>query len=188
MNYITTFYFFQAQSNLEQIKSDLEQMGRETQSKGLFILGAEGLNSTCSFPTCALREQFQAWIRSYFQQTDLMFKNSEAEIEPFPRFKVKLRPEIVTLKTPELVPNSKTHRHLSPEAWDQALKEPDVAVIDTRNSYEYRLGSFNKAINPNIDQFSEFPPFLEQQGLKKDQKNLDLLHRGNSVRKGNFRA
>lgn len=184
MFYITTFYFFAPQSNLEQIKQDLELKGQELDGNGLFILGAEGLNSTCSFPTLKARSEFQDWLQKYFNQPGLKFKDSQSEIKPFPRFKVKLRPEIVTLKTPELVPDSPSHRHLSPEEWDQALKDPEVAVIDTRNSYEYRIGTFQGAVNPNIDQFSDFPPFMEQQGLKKDQKILIFCTGGIRCEKG----
>lgn len=184
MFYITTFYFFAPQSDLEQVKTQLEEKGQELEGNGLFILGAEGLNSTCSFPTLQGRSQFQQWVRTYFNQPDLKFKDSQSEVKPFPRFKVKVRPEIVTLKTPDLVPDSPSHRHLSPEDWDQALNDPQVAVIDTRNSYEYRIGTFNRAVNPNIDQFSDFPPFMEQQGLKKDQKILIFCTGGIRCEKG----
>ncbi len=184
MNYITTFYFFSAQQNIPQIQQDLESKGTELALKGLFILGPEGLNVTCAAPSGQVLEQFKDWIKSYFQQPSLMFKDSESEMAPFPRFKIKVRDEIVTLKAPGLVPPSNSHRHLSPLEWEAALKEPDVAIVDTRNNYEYRIGTFRKAVNPSLEQFSDFPPFLEKQGYRKDQKILIFCTGGIRCEKG----
>ncbi len=63
------------------------------------------------------------------------------------RVQVKIRPEIVTLQTPELVPESERHRHLSPDEWNEALRQEDVVVIDTRNRYETEIGTFRGAID-----------------------------------------
>lgn len=183
-HFITTFYFFSPQSNIPQIKQDLESKGSELLLKGLFILGPEGLNSTCSAPSEKAREEFQKWIRSYFEMPEIMFKNSTSEIDPFPRFKVKVRDEIVTMKTPGLVPPAGKNRHLSPDEWELALKEEGVAIIDTRNDYEYRLGTFEGAVNPGLEQFSDFPPFLENQGYKKEQKILIFCTGGIRCEKG----
>lgn len=182
--FVTTFYFFAPQSDIPKIQQDLENQGKILSMKGLFILGPEGLNSTCVALSAETRAEFQDWIRSYFHQPNLKFKNSESDVEPFPRFKVKVREEIVTMKTPGLVPESSVHRHLNPEEWDLALHEEGVAVIDTRNDYEFRLGTFKGAVNPAIDQFSEFPPFLENQGYKKDQKILIFCTGGIRCEKG----
>ena len=37
--------------------------------------------------------------------------------------------------------------------WDDLLMDPDVVVIDTRNKYEYDIGTFQNAISPNTDNF-----------------------------------
>lgn len=183
-HYITTFYFFSPQTNIPEIRQDLETQGQALEMKGLFILGPEGLNSTCSAPSVETRAQFQSWIKSYFKLGELKFKDSESSIDPFPRFKVKVRPEIVTMKTPGLVPPEGKNRHLTPEEWEQALKEEGVAIIDTRNDYEYRLGTFEGAVNPGLEQFSEFPPYLEKHGYKKDQKILIFCTGGIRCEKG----
>ncbi|RYZ68556.1 MAG: hypothetical protein EOP05_16245, partial [Proteobacteria bacterium] len=100
-------------------------------------------------------------------------KWSEAPDFPFRRFGVRMREEIVTLGKPEvqpLPPKSKTH--LSPDEWDQALAQEDVVVLDTRNWYETRIGTFKKAIDPKLEEFSEFSEYVAKAEIPKDKKVL----------------
>lgn len=170
--FITTFYRFTTIVNPELTKTEWIHQAESLEAVGLLILGQEGFNTTCAFPSAQNRELFKSWVVQKFACPELLFKDSESAVQPFRGFKCKIRPEIVTLGTPELVPDNQNHRHLSPEEWDQALNEAGVAVIDTRNWYEYQIGTFKGAVNPNIDYFTEFPDFMEKQGLKKDQKIL----------------
>jgi UPF0176 protein len=36
-----------------------------------------------------------------------------------------------------------------------------VVLIDNRNSFEYRLGHFRNAVNPEVNNFRDFPAFIE---------------------------
>ena len=84
-----------------------------------------------------------------------------------------MRPEIVTLDAPGMVPDSTQHRHLSPEKWNEVLKnEKDFVLLDTRNWYEVRIGTFKNAVDPKIEQFTELPEFVTEQAYPKDQKML----------------
>lgn len=183
--YVTTFYKFIHLDNLEQHQSALEAKAEEFSMKGLVILGAEGINSTVAAPSEAQMEAFKSWIRETFKAPDLLFKNSFAPSAPFRRFKVKIRDEIVTLGTPELFPDQTQNHHLSPDEWNKVLKEEsDFLLIDTRNWYETKIGTFKGAVNPGIDQFTEFPQWLEQQNYKKDQKMLIFCTGGIRCEKG----
>jgi UPF0176 protein len=163
----------------------LEEKSKSLNIIGLIILGTEGFNSTVAAPSEEAMLAFQSWIQSYFQISELLFKNSYAPTAPFRRFKVKVRNEIVTLGTPELMPESSENHHLTPSQWNQVLtEESDFLLIDTRNWYETKVGTFKGAINPGIDQFTEFPQWLESQNYSKDKKMLIFCTGGIRCEKG----
>jgi UPF0176 protein len=184
--FITTFYRFTRLDNLGLHQELLETKASALGIRGLVILGTEGVNSTVAAPSEEAMELFKNFVREHFQAPDLLFKNSFAPAAPFRRFKVKIREEIVTLGTPELFPEAQgKNHHLTPEEWNKVMKEEsDFLMIDTRNWYETKVGTFKGAVNPGIDQFTEFPQWLEKQNYKKDQKMLIFCTGGIRCEKG----
>lgn len=182
--HVTTFYHFVHLEDPKQIQAEWNQKAKEHGLVGLLILGTEGFNTTCATTSLEQMNLFKAWVVSKFNCQDMMFKDSVSDIEPFQKFKAKIRTEIVTLGVPELQPDNKNHRHLTPDEWNQAMSEEDVVVVDTRNWYEYRIGTFKNAINPNIEQFTEFPEFFEKQSFAKDKKILIFCTGGIRCEKG----
>lgn len=180
---IGAFYHFQKlaqtaqgendSSALEDLRARLESSGRELGIKGLVILAHEGINGTVAGTT---REAIEAWLRfaeRTLQSPALSPKWSEAEFLPFRRFGVRIREEIVTLGKPEVQPlPPKSETHLSPEEWNRALKEENTVVLDTRNWYETQIGTFKGAIDPKLNEFSEFDQYLEAAPLERDKKYL----------------
>ncbi|KAL7433607.1 hypothetical protein ACHAXM_003630 [Skeletonema potamos] len=110
--------------------------------------------------------------------------NGNRPQQAFQRLKIKIKAEIVTLglgrpitNPTTHIPTSLPHRHeynqlanpnitkgtyLNPKQWDMAMKDPNVLVIDTRNSYEIEIGTFESAVDPQTKHFSEFPEYLER--------------------------
>lgn len=184
-HYVSTFYLFQILDNLEKIKLDLEEKAVEYNIRGLLILGSEGINTTCSADSLDNMNNFKNWIKSYFNSPDLFFKDSSCNIVPFRRYKVKIREEIVTTGIPEMMPPKGINHHLTPSEWNKMMKEDsDHVIIDTRNWYEYKIGTFKNAINPNIEKFTDFPEFMEQQGISKDKKMMIFCTGGIRCEKG----
>lgn len=185
IHHISAFYKFTELTDLESIKKSLEDKAEELNIRGLLILGHEGFNTTCSSPSLENLTAFKTWIQDFFQVTDIFFKDSYANSAPFRRYKVKIRDEIVTTGIPEMRPPEGINHHLSPTEWNQVLKnEKDIVMIDTRNWYEYQIGTFKGAINPDIEKFTDFPEFMEKQGIKKDQKMLIFCTGGIRCEKG----
>lgn len=184
--FISTFYKFQKDLDPENTKVFFEDLGSKTNSKGLIIVGTEGFNATVSSPTEKNLSDFQQGVREFFNVQDLFFKDSHSSVAPFRRFKVKIRNEIVTLGEPELSPyhlDGKNH-HLTPEQWNEVMTKEDPVIIDTRNWYETKIGTFKGAINPMTDQFTEFPKFMESQNIAKDKKVLIFCTGGIRCEKG----
>lgn len=171
---IVTFYKFIpiAEAQISQIAEQLEVWGLDLELRGLTILAPEGINATLSGTTEAW-ESYKIKMEGLLGLKNVVYKPSQADFHPFHDFKVKVRPEIVTLKTPEHVPPADHHRHLSPAEWNKVLKnEDDVVVLDTRNDYETEIGKFKRAVDPKITEFNEFPEYLKQSGIDKNKKVL----------------
>lgn len=182
--YITTFYKFIPISNVENAKTWFNNLAEEHQIKGLIILAPEGFNSTVSAKTKENLVNFKKDLLANFNLTELNFKDSESHKSPFRRFVVKLRPEIVTLGTPDLVPPNGVNRHLTPSEWNDVLKKEKPIIIDTRNWYEYKIGTFKGSLNPNTEKFTEFPQYMDLQNISKDQKVLIFCTGGIRCEKG----
>jgi UPF0176 protein len=170
---VTAFYHFAplTKSQLESIEEDLYSLAKQNNVYGLIISATEGLNGTISGSDrgiAALKNMIL--ILPGFSST--VFKDSRAKENPFKRFKIKRRPEIVTLKRPEYVPETPVNNHLSPTEWHRVMQEEDVVIIDTRNGYEYDIGKFKGAIDPEIHKFSEFKTYLDQSDIPKNKKVL----------------
>jgi UPF0176 protein len=173
--WVAAFYHFQSvpQDHLESLLTELEGLGERRNLRGLCILATEGLNGT----VCGLdRENVSAWLDEAskilgFPKFDPTW--SQATAWPYRKFKVRLRKEIVTLGKPEVQPlKPSAETHLSPEEWDAVLRNEDCTVLDTRNWYETRIGTFKGAIDPKLDEFHEFGQYLEKSGLEKNKKTL----------------
>jgi UPF0176 protein len=182
--HITAVYHFTLVENIPALEKKLTEFAKIQGLTGLVILGAEGLNSTCAAPNVEALQEWKNLLRQEFQ-CELKFKDSKSEKAPFRMFKVKQRDEIVTAGIPGVMPPRGKNHHLSPEEWNQVLKsDPNAVCIDTRNWYEYKIGSFKNAVNPDIEKFTEFPQWLEGQGYKKEQKMLIFCTGGIRCEKG----
>lgn len=172
---ILAFYKFHPISSeiLETKQLELEKRGEELGIKGLAIIGVEGLNATLCGEPETLKSFVKEAATSLGLPLDFSPKESWADMPPFRRMKVKIREEIVTLGKPEVQPLPPgSEFHLSPDAWDKAMAEDDVLLIDTRNWYETKIGKFKGALDPNIEEFIEFSDYLKKSEIPKDKKVL----------------
>ena len=76
--------------------------------------------------------------------------------------KVKLKKEIVTLGVPGISPKKNVGQYVDPLDWNDLISDPDTILVDTRNDYEYDIGTFKNAINPNTKTFREFPDYVKK--------------------------
>ncbi len=183
--YVSTFYLFKPIDDINSVQSQIENWGKNNNIKGLFILAGEGVNSTFSAPSKEVLDASESFFKSLFTNDEINFKHSYSEKQPFRILKVKQRPEIVTLNTPDLVPENKKGHHLTPTEWNEVLKnEKDILLIDTRNWYETHIGKFKNAVDPNIEVFTDFPKYIKEQNIPKDKKILMYCTGGIRCEKG----
>jgi UPF0176 protein len=168
---ITAFYKFVAieEADLAARRSELQRAGFKFRLFGLTLLSTEGVNGTIAGSAQGIRE-----FKEYLQQEygDILFKDSYAQDRPFKRWLVQIRDEIVAIKDKSILPDG-DRNHISPQQWHDTLStEENVVVIDTRNICETEIGMFKDAIDPRLNSFGEFPEWIENSGIDKDQKVL----------------
>jgi UPF0176 protein len=185
--FISSFYQFIKVANPSQAKVRLEEKARELQVLGLLILGHEGFNTTCSTQSAESLEAWKSFIKTEFGLKSLNDKDSQSTKPPFLRFSIKIREEIVTTGRTDLHLDSalqNQNHHLSPADWDKMMSDPDTVIIDTRNWYEYKVGTFEGALNPNIEKFTEFPKYFAEQSISPDKKIMIFCTGGIRCEKG----
>ena len=165
---ITAAYAFfpLEEAQIVQLQEELRLFGMQREMRGLVLIAPEGINSTVCGTQAAI-DDWKARLRKL--KDDIIFKDSFADRLVFKRWSVKIKKEIVTIKQPQIQPKGK-HRHISPQQWNDMLKQEDVMVIDTRNAYEVALGKFKNAIDPGTRHFQEFPDFVKQANIPKEKK------------------
>jgi UPF0176 protein len=147
----------------EALKPELALYCCARKIRGTFILAPEGINGTVAgTPEAidALMDWFATsplWAR---RLADAEAKFSTADEMPFLRMKVRLKPEIVTLRAPEADPSRLVGTYVEPADWNRLIDRNDVTVIDTRNDYEVKLGTFARALDPATASFTEFKDYV----------------------------
>ncbi len=167
---IAAFYTFTPlpATGLKKMQEDLTACGTRYSMGGLTIIGEEGINGTVA----GSAESITAWMTMIERIVGkIPFQVSEAPQQPFKRFLVKIREEIVSLGNPKIVPEGKRN-HLSPEEWDVMMEQEDVVIVDARNTYETAIGMFEGAIDPGLMKFQDFPAWVKHSALPKDKKIL----------------
>lgn len=156
---IITFYEFKRLDDLTAIKADLKAAMSANSITGTIILADEGFNSTVCGPT----ERIPVFVRDIERilGTRLKYKTSYHPERAFQRIKVKIKPEIVTLKEKVDIERG-LGTHVKPVDWNAVISDPEVFVLDTRNDYEFKVGTFENAVNPVTEKFSDLPAFVEQ--------------------------
>lgn len=174
---VVTFYKFNPLPDYENRKPPLLALMQEYNVLGTIILASEGINGTiCGFQKDVLI--LEQHLRSFPGFSNLECRNTYSEFNPFEKAKVKLRNEIVTMGAPEVNPLEVTGEHLAPEEWNELIADPNVVLIDTRNDYEIKLGTFKGAVSPETDNFRDFPEYVEKNLLDKKDKKIAMYCTG----------
>ncbi|MBN8813823.1 MAG: rhodanese-related sulfurtransferase [Sphingomonas sp.] len=126
--------------------------------KGTLLLATEGINGTIAGPPDGI-DRVLAYILTLPDCADLEVKFSTAETMPFHRLKVRLKREIVTMGE-AVDPIGSVGTYVAPADWNTLIEQPGTLVIDTRNDYEVRVGSFAGAVDPRTASFSDFPAWF----------------------------
>lgn len=174
---VCAIYQFVRLHDFKTLKTPLLQLMDDLEVKGTILLAQEGLNGTIAGSKYSIDKVLQ------FLAKDGRFNNLEVKLShsknlPFKRLKVKLKKEIVTLGIANIDPLSSVGTYVCPKNWNALISDPDVVLIDTRNNYEYKIGTFKGAINPNTETFREFPSYSKNNLAQYRDKKIAMFCTG----------
>jgi len=174
---VAALYKFVTLDDFHELREPLLDACREAGTCGTLLLAREGINGTIAGSRAGI-DRVLSYLRSDPRLADLEHKESVDEDMPFYRMKVKLKKEIVTMGVPDIDPNEAVGTYVSPGDWNELLSDPEVLLIDTRNDYEYGIGSFRGAIDPRTTTFREFPEFVRTHLDPRKQKKVAMFCTG----------
>jgi len=157
---VCALYKFVTLENFQDLRQPLNELMEASEVRGTLLLADEGINGTIAGSRQAV-DTVLDWLRSDPRLADLDYKESLTDKIPFNRAKVKLKKEIVTMGVPGIDPKRVVGTYVSPKDWNKLILDPEVLLVDTRNDYEFKVGSFKNAINPNTVSFREFPQYVK---------------------------
>lgn len=172
---ILLFYKYVAIDNPVDIKNWITTLCNTLNLTGRIILAHEGINATVG-GSAASCQHFMQELNNHPLFAGIDFKQSPGDARHFPRLKITIRKEIVALGIdPQELNAAQGGTHLTPAQVHQQLQEQsnEWVILDARNNYESRIGSFEGAIAADIENFREFPAYVDQNLAQfKDKKVL----------------
>jgi predicted sulfurtransferase len=156
------FYHFVNLEDPQKIRQELKGICSSLGLKGSILVSSEGMNGFLAGAEEPIR-QFQAHLKNEALWSSITFKESISDRVPFQRLLIKLKKEIIPLGDPNIQPHHFTAPRLSPQELKHWLEEgKDFLLLDTRNDYEVKYGTFEKATLLEIQHFRDFPEKLHQ--------------------------
>lgn len=183
-------YQFTPLSNLSEMRATWLDQCLTLSLKGTILLSSEGINLNLA-GTEAHISQFKSFLKQQSLFAHMTFRESYSDSQPFQRMKVKIKKEIITMRRDEVRAELQRAPDISPQEFKKWLDENrDITILDTRNDYEVRFGTFRGATHLPINDFSEFPEACEKiardkpivmfctGGIRCEKAGLHMLNAG----------
>jgi UPF0176 protein len=174
---VAALYKFVTLEDFHELREPLLDACIASGARGTILLAHEGINGTIAGTREAI-DQVLAYLRSDPRLADLEHKESFDDHLPFYRMKVKLKREIVTMGIEGIDPNSRVGTYVAPGDWNDLVNDPEVLLIDTRNDYEYGIGTFRGAIDPHTQSFRDFPAYVRSHLDPEKHKKVAMFCTG----------
>ena len=168
------FYKFSKIKSLKKNKVLLENLLIKKNIKGTIIIANEGVNATISGKTTEIKLTI-AKIKMILNFKTFDSENtSKSKFQPFHKPKVKIKKEVIPMGF-NLTSKNKNINHIDPKRWNKLINNKETLVLDSRKPFEFDVGTFKRSVNPDINNFREFPKYLNK--LKKN-KNIAMFCTG----------
>ena len=156
------FYKFKKGNFLKKNKELLQREILKNKIRGTIILSTEGINGTIAGKRGNISQIIKS-LKKVLNFKDFDSKNmSQSHFQPFHKGKIKIKNEVVPLGLKINSKNKKLNRYISGKSWNKLISNKDTLVVDARKPFEYDVGTFKNSINPNIQNFRDFPKYLEK--------------------------
>ena len=160
------FYKFIKIKSLKKNKVLLYEVLKKKNIRGTIIIANEGINATISGKSNNLKSTITK-IKKILNFKKFDSENiSKSKFQPFHKPKVKIKKEVVPMGF-TLSLKSKKIDHVDPKKWNKLINNKETLVLDSRKPFEYKVGTFKRSVNPNVNNFREFPKYLDKLDKKK---------------------
>jgi UPF0176 protein len=174
---LASFYKFVKLADVETLQKSLLNLCEREEIKGTILLAQEGINANIAAEKTAI-DKVIIFLANDSRFQELEIKTCEVKTPPFERMKVKIKKEIITFNVPEVDPTEKVGTYVTPKKWNELISNPEVTVVDTRNEYEVKIGTFQRAKNPHIDSFTQFKDYLKNNLDPQKHKKVAIFCTG----------
>lgn len=168
-----TGYKFTPITDTKLLQEKIINLSEENNLKGTVLISDKGIN----FSVAGLIEntsKFVKVIKKDKQFSDIDIKTTFNEYQPFRKMLVRIKKEIISMGVDEINPYEFTGEKIKPVELNKKLDAgEDVILLDTRNEYEVRLGTFENAIDLNLDSFRDFPTKIN--GLREQIGDKEIV-------------
>jgi len=174
---VCALYKFVTLEKFQDLRQPLLKVMEYNNIRGTLLLAQEGINGTVA----SSREGINAlmtWFEKDQRLTNIVTKESFESSNPFYRTKVKLKKEIVTMGVEGIDPKQVVGTYVKPKDWNALISDPDVVLVDTRNDYEVKVGTFAGALDPETTTFREFPQYVSDNLDPKTNKKVAMFCTG----------
>ena len=156
------FYKFKKINFLKKNKEFLQREILKNNISGTIILSQEGINGTIAGKRRNISQIIKS-LKKVFNFKDFDSKNmTQSHYQPFHKGKIKIKNEVVPLGLKINSNNKKLNRYISGKSWNKLISNKETLVVDARKPFEYDVGTFKNSINPNIQNFRDFPKYLKK--------------------------
>ena len=160
------FYKFKKLTSLKKNKVLLQDYLIKKNIRGTIIIASEGVNATISGKASDLKSTITK-IKNILDFKKFDSENiSKSKFQPFHKPKVKIKKEVVPIGL-SLSSKNKKDNYVNPKKWNKLINDKETLVLDSRKPFEYNVGTFKRSVNPDVNNFKEFPRYLNKLNKKK---------------------
>ena len=174
---VIAFYSFFRIDDLTQMETQVQNFFQPLDIKGTVLIGPEGLNGTIAVSYIEEKNTIEFLKNLGVDSQNIKVSKFDGK-RVFNRFKTKIKKEIVTSDFDLSIEEIEQGQFIDPEQWDNFIKQEDVEIIDTRNDYEFKVGHFQNATNPDIKTFREFKKYIEERKEELQNKKVAIYCTG----------
>lgn len=168
-----TGYKFIPITDRKSLQGKIEKHSNKLGLKGTVLISEKGLNFSIAGEHKAIQD-FIKFLRSDKRFSEIDIKTTYNDYQPFRKMLVRIKKEIISMGIDEIDPFTFTGEKITPkELQDKLNNNEDIVLLDTRNEYEVRLGTFEDAVDLNLDSFRDFPNKI--MSLDQKMKNKEIV-------------
>jgi len=168
-----TGYKFIPITDRKSLQGKIQKHSNKLGLKGTVLISEKGLNFSIAGEHKAIQD-FIKFLRSDKRFSEIDIKTTYNDYQPFRKMLVRIKKEIISMGIDEIDPFTFTGEKITPkELQDKLNNNEDIVLLDTRNEYEVRLGTFEDAVDLNLDSFRDFPNKI--MSLDQKMKNKEIV-------------